>query len=391
MLALERGGRKDPERLEIVKLMLEKGADVNATTSDYHMTALMRAKDPAAAKLLLEKGADINGRVLMGNVGAERIDMVKLLLANGADVNAKTNYGSTALIDAVETCYADMVKLLVENGAEVNVKEANGMTTLRQAEIRNDQEIIDILRKAGATNVTTAKDHTASSEPQAGGSPEQGSVSYYPSTPEGVVEAFVKEAMNGVPITVEEMRSSDDIYLVQEKYFIRLREGQDQKDSRFPMMCPTFVIATGYAIKKVSVGKDEATVTVVYNELGFIWDTPVRYCLQPEILPERPRELKKGRFESRRDSSKFLNITNDTEEVTYELAKPDGVWRLINEYFPRISVSSAISLLEYKLKEAPREGERCPSPEQKQMMKQDIKTLEQYMASHRGSAGSLRK
>ena len=45
-------------------------------------------------------------------------ESVKLLLAKGADVNAKTNIGSTPLMAAKERNHTEIVKLLKMHGAK---------------------------------------------------------------------------------------------------------------------------------------------------------------------------------------------------------------------------------------------------------------------------------
>ena len=62
---------------EIVKLLLEKGADINVKQTATGATALLLASQ--------------NGRT----------DVVKLLLEKGADVNAKVNGGGNCFVDGV--------------------------------------------------------------------------------------------------------------------------------------------------------------------------------------------------------------------------------------------------------------------------------------------------
>jgi ankyrin repeat protein len=101
-------GSKHPD---ILKILLDKGADVNFVDKDEGTTALIEAaKAPSIeeARLFLSKGANVN---LKGDddqpsalfVAASRFnaDLVDLLLANGADVNVRNEYGSTPLHEAI--------------------------------------------------------------------------------------------------------------------------------------------------------------------------------------------------------------------------------------------------------------------------------------------------
>lgn len=79
---------------------------------------------------------------------------------HGADVNAKDNDGKTALMYAVETIispvgYAErkdskITKLLLDRGADVNARDKYGNTALKLAVENGYEEIIQMLRKAGA-------------------------------------------------------------------------------------------------------------------------------------------------------------------------------------------------------------------------------------------------
>ena len=75
---------------KVIELLVEKGADVNATDS-INRTALMIADDP---------------------------DVVRLLIVKGADVNAKTKTGETPLTLAKAGKTAEIVELLIANGAK---------------------------------------------------------------------------------------------------------------------------------------------------------------------------------------------------------------------------------------------------------------------------------
>ncbi len=90
-------------------------------------TALQIASEfyhPDIVKILLEYGADVNAKredgftpLLIALEGKGNTDLVKILLANGADVNAKNEDDKTALQIAKEKIHIDIAQLLKDAGA----------------------------------------------------------------------------------------------------------------------------------------------------------------------------------------------------------------------------------------------------------------------------------
>ena len=143
---------------EIIKLLLEKGADVNAKSKDG-ITALWQAAQNGhteVVKLLLEKGAEVNakdtdgGTALMVASESGHTEVVKLLLDKGADVSAKDNKGVMALYMAANNGYTETVKLLLEKGADINAKDTLGTTALVAAAYNGHTEIVKLLLEKGA-------------------------------------------------------------------------------------------------------------------------------------------------------------------------------------------------------------------------------------------------
>ena len=136
--------------LDIVKLLLDKGADVNLLTDDdVDATLLYIAMDQGKSEmveLLIERGAVVDkhsfeyitgervtitpllravSKLNQGWVPAQTMfhyhDIIKILLEKGANVNSKLNDGATPLYIAVIGGYFETVKLLLENGANVDL------------------------------------------------------------------------------------------------------------------------------------------------------------------------------------------------------------------------------------------------------------------------------
>lgn len=112
--------------------------------------------DAAVVKVLLAKGADVNAKddggrtALMTASDNGHLDVVKALLAKGADVNATASNGWTALMAASYNGHVDVVKTLLAKGTDVNAKDNDGATALDVATAAGHAEVGALLRQADA-------------------------------------------------------------------------------------------------------------------------------------------------------------------------------------------------------------------------------------------------
>ncbi len=88
--------------------------------------------------------------LLMAAIYFGQNEIVKFLIDKGADVNAKANNGGTSLILASLKGHEDVVKILLAKGADVNAKTNEGLTALSAARYKEHQGIVRILKAAGA-------------------------------------------------------------------------------------------------------------------------------------------------------------------------------------------------------------------------------------------------
>ena len=78
------------------------------------------------------------------------MEIVKLLIENGADINKSNNDGWTSLYLAVNKRHLEVIKLLIENGADINKSNNNGWTPLNIAANNGHLEIVKLLIENGA-------------------------------------------------------------------------------------------------------------------------------------------------------------------------------------------------------------------------------------------------
>ncbi|ANB59930.1 ankyrin repeat domain-containing protein [Anoxybacteroides amylolyticum] len=148
----------DSGDIELVRLLVQHGADVNAT-NEAGTTPLMKAAQfgqTEIVKFLYAHGADINrtddqGETALSKaVEGNQVATVQFLLQAGANVNIKTTIGKTALMTAAEYGYDNLVSLLLRHGADVNVKDKTGNTALSLAQYWKHESIIRQLKQKGA-------------------------------------------------------------------------------------------------------------------------------------------------------------------------------------------------------------------------------------------------
>ena len=151
---------------DIVKYLIIKGANVHLKDKDGK-TALLWASSNSLenAKILISNGAKVNDAANDGmtpflqatlgvSSGKVPIEMCELLRKNGANINAELKRQSafkwTALHYAAANGDAELVKYLIKYGANVNKATGEGSTPLFLTKLGEYDEVIKILKNAGA-------------------------------------------------------------------------------------------------------------------------------------------------------------------------------------------------------------------------------------------------
>lgn len=144
--------------LEVVKLLLEKGAKLNPSVipivTPIHDAVALNLQD--ALKLLLGHGLDANAKAANGSTPIhfaacnEHTEVVSILLAHGADINAQSNDGVTPLYIAAERRLKKTLRLLLDNGANPNLETDEQLTALDAALREGFVDIAVVLVEANA-------------------------------------------------------------------------------------------------------------------------------------------------------------------------------------------------------------------------------------------------
>lgn len=155
----------DEDNLEILKLLLDAGADVNWMDRcglEAFMWAIIRSNFKSA-EILIVAGANVNNRSIETDLTAlsvatyrNNVKLMEMLISRGALLNTRDVYGHAplhkAVISSKNQSHSKAVEILLRNGANFNAKDNFGQTALHLLMRRSDfeVEIIRLLFSYGA-------------------------------------------------------------------------------------------------------------------------------------------------------------------------------------------------------------------------------------------------
>ncbi|KAL3109031.1 hypothetical protein niasHT_012593 [Heterodera trifolii] len=120
------------EHIDIVDLLLEKGADPN---------------EPVVGQV---NGINTNITPLFIAVHNANLPMCRMLVARGANVDLGTDFAITPLMQACKRHQMEIVSFLIENGADINLQNGDGATALMSTCYRGNVDIARLLLSHGA-------------------------------------------------------------------------------------------------------------------------------------------------------------------------------------------------------------------------------------------------
>ncbi len=163
--------------------------------------------------------------------------------------------------------------------------------------------------------------------PGANTEPKAKSLSGYPATPEGVVEAFVQVDFDGI--------GNEVIGDIKKRLQYTTWDSWAGSD--------TFPISLKYKIIKLQENSEKAKIKVVHEYLGDV-------------------------------GIEFLEVERKPEEIMYYLKKEKDIWKItFPEHAPYISVKTAIRLLEWGIESYKKDAGRVDK------IKKHIITLKKYL------------
>ena len=142
-------------KAEICKLFISAGIDINSRDDlgTPMLNVAVRNDNIELTRMLLEYGADINAvsndrgyTAVMDAVWKGNKDITKLLIEQGAELNTISKEGQSNLVLAVGANNIAICKMLAENGADPDIKDQMGMSAYNYASLFKKVQIQEILK-----------------------------------------------------------------------------------------------------------------------------------------------------------------------------------------------------------------------------------------------------
>lgn len=154
--------------LNVAKLLLDQGADVNIGIQEILRTPLQIAVFHGfleMADLLIKHKADVRAKDVLGlniahhAIDANKLEAVEYCVENlGIHTETRDNNGLTLLLRAIVTkASLDIIRFLLDNKASQSVRDNNKMSILQHVRMMNDQSLVEMLMNYKPKSKTDAK------------------------------------------------------------------------------------------------------------------------------------------------------------------------------------------------------------------------------------------
>lgn len=190
-------------KLSIAALLLENGADPNLRSTDVFrdpplMYALNDKESLEMVRLLVDKGADVNAwngtgksNALMKAITLGESEIVRVLLEAGADVSAKNGKGANAVLRARASRDLDIQRMVRERWEQMRLSEPVTMSKLSERE----KAVFELMLTEGASDAAVAA--------RIGGFSQDGRFNPNARWPNGGHSLLMVAALKGMPQTAE--------------------------------------------------------------------------------------------------------------------------------------------------------------------------------------------
>lgn len=164
----------DRHNFSIEEILIKAGANYDSETQTEILISACDQGDLKTVSKMISDGADINKHskrdgetALMRAASRGRNEIVKLLLSNGAEIDAQAEDGSTALISAVEGRggRTATVQILVEAGADIYLARQPNLLERSQAQVIDSSDGDDVFAAVGKVQERSIKINSADYSP----------------------------------------------------------------------------------------------------------------------------------------------------------------------------------------------------------------------------------